>query len=54
MDFYIDSEIKRFSLLILKIDTVYHEMALKLGNSESELLVLYIFVVVMLNVCLKI
>lgn len=41
MEFYSDSGIKRFNLLMSKIDAVYHEVALKLGISDSVMLVLY-------------
>lgn len=41
MDFYMNSEMKRFNLLISEIDAAYHDAALKLGLSDSAMLILY-------------
>ena len=41
MGFYMNEQIKRFNLLMSEIDTAYHEAALKLGMSDSTMLVLY-------------
>lgn len=41
MDITINKQMKRFNLLISEIDTAYHEAALKLGMSDSAMLILY-------------
>lgn len=41
MEFYMNSEMKRFNLLISEIDTAYHDAALKLELSDSAMLILY-------------
>lgn len=41
MEFYINAQMKRFNLLMSKIDAAYHDAALKLGMSDSVMLVLY-------------
>ena len=41
MEFYISAQMQRFNLLMSEIDTVYHDAALKLGMSDSQMLVLY-------------
>lgn len=41
MGFFIDEQMKRFNLLQSEIDTAYHEAALRLGMSDSTMLVLY-------------
>lgn len=41
MEFYMNSEMKRFNLLVSEIDAAYHDAALKLGLSDSAMLILY-------------
>jgi len=41
MEFYINAQMQRFNLLVSEIDTAYHDAALKLGMSDSTMLVLY-------------
>lgn len=41
MKTYISNEMKRFNHLIGEIDAVYHDMALKLGLSDSAMAILY-------------
>lgn len=41
MEFYINAQMQRFNLLQSEIDTAYHDAALKLGRSDSAMLVLY-------------
>ena len=41
MEFYINAQMQRFNLLLSEIDTAYHDAALKLGMSDSVMLVLY-------------
>lgn len=41
MKFCMNEQLKRFNLLVSEIDTVYHDAALKLGMSDSTMLVLY-------------
>lgn len=41
MEFYINEQMKHFNLLMSEIDTAYHNAALKLGMSDSTMLVLY-------------
>lgn len=41
MEFYINAQMKRFNLLMSEIDAAYHDAALKLGMSDSAMLVLY-------------
>ncbi len=41
MEFYINAQMQRFNLLLSEIDTAYHDAALKLGMSDSAMLVLY-------------
>lgn len=41
MEFYINAQMQRFNLLMSEIDTAYHDAALKLGMSDSAMLVLY-------------
>lgn len=41
MEFYINEQMQRFNLLTSEIDTAYHDAALKLGMSDSAMLVLY-------------
>lgn len=41
MEFYVNSHMQRFNLLMSEIDTAYHDAALKLGMSDSAMLVLY-------------
>lgn len=38
---YISNEIKRYNHLISEIDATYHQMSLKLGMSDSAMIVLY-------------
>ena len=38
---YVINDMKRFNHLISEIDAVYHEAALKLGLSDSAMLILY-------------
>ncbi|MCI8408919.1 MAG: MarR family transcriptional regulator [Lachnospiraceae bacterium] len=38
---YIEDELKRFNYLTNEIDAAYHEAALKLGLSDSAMLILY-------------
>lgn len=38
---YIDNELKRFNYLTTEIDAAYHEAALKLGLSDSAMMILY-------------
>lgn len=41
MEYFVNQEMKRFNLLISEIDAAYHEAALKLGLSDSAMLILY-------------
>lgn len=41
MEFYINSQMRRFDLLLSEIDAAYHDAALKLGMSDSAMLILY-------------
>ena len=41
MEFYVNEQMQRFNLLMSEIDTSYHDAALKLGMSDSAMLVLY-------------
>ncbi len=41
MEFYINEQMQRFNLLVSEIDNAYHDAALKLGMSDSTMLVLY-------------
>lgn len=41
MEFYINAQMKRFNLLMSEMDAAYHDAALKLGMSDSVMLVLY-------------
>ena len=41
MEFYMNAQMKRFNLLASEIDTAYHDAALKLGMSDSTMLILY-------------
>lgn len=41
MEFYVNEQMQRFNLLTSEIDTAYHDAALKLGMSDSAMLVLY-------------
>lgn len=41
MEFIINAQMKRFNLLISEIDAAYHDAALKLGMSDSAMLILY-------------
>ena len=41
MSDYIAADMKRFNLLAAEIDAAYHEAALKLGLSDSAMLILY-------------
>lgn len=41
MDFCINAQMQRFNLLMSEIDTAYHDAALRLGMSDSAMLVLY-------------
>lgn len=41
MEFYINAQMKRFNLLLSEIDTAYHDAALRLGMSDSAMLILY-------------
>lgn len=41
MENYVTKDIKRFNHLTSEIDAVYHEAALKLGLSDSAMLILY-------------
>lgn len=41
MSNYIEDDLKRFNYLANEIDAVYHEAALKLGLSDSAMLILY-------------
>lgn len=41
MEFYINAQMQRFNLLMSEMDTAYHDAALKLGMSDSAMLVLY-------------
>lgn len=41
MEFYINAQMQRFNLLTSEIDTAYHDAAIKLGMSDSVMLVLY-------------
>ncbi len=41
MEFYINAQMQRFNLLTSEIDTAYHDAALRLGMSDSAMLVLY-------------
>lgn len=41
MGCYIDAQMRRFNLLMSEMDAAYHDAALKLGMSDSSMLVLY-------------
>lgn len=41
MENYIKAAMKRFNYLTTEIDAAYHEAALKLGLSDSAMLILY-------------
>lgn len=41
MGFYINEQMKLFNLLMSEIDTAYHDAAVKLGMSDSVMLILY-------------
>lgn len=41
MEFFINAQMKRFNLLMSEMDTAYHDAALKLGMSDSVMLILY-------------
>ena len=41
MDILISKEMKRYNHLLSEIDSAYHEMSLKLGVSDSAMMVLY-------------
>lgn len=41
MGFYMNEQMKRFNLLMSEIDTAYHDAALRMGMSDSTVLVLY-------------
>lgn len=41
MEFYINAQLKRFNLLMSEIEAAYHDAALRLGMSDSVMLVLY-------------
>lgn len=41
MEFNMNAQMKHFNLLVSEIDTAYHDAALKLGMSDSAMLVLY-------------
>lgn len=41
MEFYIHEQMKHFNLLTSEIDATYHDAALRLGMSDSVMLVLY-------------
>ena len=37
----ISNDMKRYNHLLKELDTVYHEMSLKLGLSDSAMIILY-------------
>ena len=41
MEYFVNAQLKRFNLLVSEIDAVYHDAALRLGLSDSTLLILY-------------
>lgn len=41
MGFLVNEQMKRFNLLMSEIDTAYHDAALRMGMSDSTMLVLY-------------
>lgn len=41
MEFLIHAQMRQFNLLLSEIDTAYHDAALKLGMSDSTMLILY-------------
>ncbi|MCI8638749.1 MAG: MarR family transcriptional regulator [Coprococcus sp.] len=41
MKTYISKEMKRYNHLLSEMDSVYHEMSLKLGVSDSAMIILY-------------
>ena len=41
MDYYVDAQLRRFNLLISHIEASYHEAAVKMGLSDSAMLILY-------------
>lgn len=41
MEFCFNEEIGSFNFLMSKIDVVYHEVALRLGITDSSMLILY-------------
>lgn len=41
MKYFVNKQLKRFNLLVTEIDAAYHDAALRLGLSDSALLILY-------------
>ena len=41
MDFHISGELKRYNHLITETDRAYHEASLRLGLSDSAMIILY-------------
>lgn len=41
MEFFVNEQMQRFNMLKSEIDTAYHDAALKLGMSDSTMLVIY-------------
>jgi len=41
MDYFVNTQMKHFNLLLSEIDAAYHDAALKLGLSDSAMLILY-------------
>lgn len=41
MNYFVNTQWKHFNLLLSEIDTAYHEVAHKLGLSDSTMLILY-------------
>ncbi len=41
MDYFVNTQMKHFNLLLSEIDAAYHDAALRLGLSDSAMLILY-------------
>lgn len=41
MDYFVNTQMKHFNLLLSEMDAAYHDAALRLGLSDSAMLILY-------------
>lgn len=41
MEYFVNTQLRRFNLLLSEIESAYHDAALKLGMSDSVMLILY-------------